>query len=94
MAPGGELALAPRWSLVGPGRFELPTSRLSGVRSNQLSYGPSQGPWPGWSPRRLAPRGLAITPRGLVLRFHEKRPAGDEGKRNEDGGAPRLISIK
>ena len=28
--------------MVGPGRFELPTSRLSGVRSNQLSYGP---PW-------------------------------------------------
>ena len=27
--------------LVGPGRLELPTSRLSGVRSNQLSYGPS-----------------------------------------------------
>src|SRR5687768_12111267 len=27
-------------SLVGVGRFELPTSRLSGVRSNQLSYRP------------------------------------------------------
>ena len=27
--------------MVGPGRLELPTSRLSGVRSNQLSYGPS-----------------------------------------------------
>ena len=26
--------------MVGPGRFELPTSRLSGVRSNQLSYEP------------------------------------------------------
>jgi hypothetical protein len=26
---------------VGLGRFELPTSRLSGVRSNQLSYRPS-----------------------------------------------------
>ena len=25
---------------VGPGRIELPTSRLSGVRSNQLSYEP------------------------------------------------------
>jgi hypothetical protein len=34
--------------LVGLGRFELPTSRLSGVRSNQLSYRPSAGkpiPW-------------------------------------------------
>ena len=27
--------------VVGLGRFELPTSRLSGVRSNQLSYRPS-----------------------------------------------------
>ena len=28
------------WIMVGPGRVELPTSRLSGVRSNHLSYGP------------------------------------------------------
>ena len=27
--------------LVGLGRFELPTSPLSGVRSNQLSYRPN-----------------------------------------------------
>ena len=27
--------------MVGPGRLELPTSRLSGVRSNRLSYGPN-----------------------------------------------------
>ena len=26
--------------MVGPGGFEPPTSRLSGVRSNQLSYRP------------------------------------------------------
>ena len=26
--------------MVGPSRLELPTSRLSGVRSNRLSYGP------------------------------------------------------
>ena len=32
--------------LVGPGRLELPTSRLSGVRSNQLSYRPIRtGAW-------------------------------------------------
>jgi hypothetical protein len=30
-------------TLVGLGRFELPTSRLSGVRSDQLSYRPSPG---------------------------------------------------
>ena len=35
-------------TMVGLGRFELPTSRLSGVRSNQLSYRPREGkpvPW-------------------------------------------------
>ena len=31
-------------SLVGPGRLERPTSRLSGVRSNQLSYRPESHP--------------------------------------------------
>ena len=30
-------------SMVGLGRFELPTSPLSGVRSNQLSYRPGTG---------------------------------------------------
>jgi hypothetical protein len=30
--------------MVGPGRLELPTPRLSSVCSNQLSYGPGQGP--------------------------------------------------
>nr|ADI18287.1 hypothetical protein [uncultured Chromatiales bacterium HF0200_41F04] len=30
-------------SLVGLGGFEPPTSPLSGVRSNQLSYRPGQG---------------------------------------------------
>ena len=33
-----------KWGqLVGLGRFELPTSPLSGVRSNQLSYRPKVG---------------------------------------------------
>ena len=40
-------------TLVGPGRFELPTPRLSSVCSNQLSYGPS--------PAAVADTGLAIT---------------------------------
>jgi hypothetical protein len=30
--------------MVGPGRFELPTSRLSSARSNQLSYEPGSFP--------------------------------------------------
>jgi hypothetical protein len=38
--------------VVGLGRFELPTSPLSGVRSSQLSYRPGQ------SPSGHAPAGL------------------------------------
>ena len=38
-----QLSYGPQKVMVGPGRLELPTSRLSGVRSNQLSYGPSKG---------------------------------------------------
>ena len=40
-----QLSYSPRGNevrQVGQGRVELPTSRLSGVRSNHLSY------WPGW----------------------------------------------
>ena len=45
---------APPELLVGPGRLERPTSRLSGVRSNQLSYGPAST-----APARAAPQGAA-----------------------------------
>ena len=38
--------------MVGPGRLELPTSRLSGVRSNHLSYGPWLVGEPGAKHRR------------------------------------------
>jgi hypothetical protein len=40
MSPTSYLTAPPRDKLVGLGRLELPTSRLSGVRSNQLSYRP------------------------------------------------------
>ena len=43
--------------MVGLGRFELPTSRLSGVRSNQLSYRPALGGEPVSVGREL-PAGL------------------------------------
>jgi hypothetical protein len=36
----GPIPRNPNQYMVGPGRLELPTSRLSGVRSNHLSYGP------------------------------------------------------
>ena len=47
--------LWPRKRMVGPGRVELPTSRLSGVRSNHLSYGPQ---FPGRPVRRQMSEGL------------------------------------
>ena len=37
---GASSTCSPEGSMVGPGRLELPTSRLSGVCSNQLSYRP------------------------------------------------------
>ena len=37
-------------AVVGPGRFELPTPRLSSVCSNQLSYEPLAPPDPGQRP--------------------------------------------
>ena len=68
-----------RQEVVGPGRLELPTLRLSGVRSNQLSYGPLGGAHTG-APV-LEPDGLAIAP---------ERLSGDGrgGKRNGDGDVP------
>ncbi len=44
---------------MGPGRFELPTSRLSGVRSNQLSYEPVP-PTSAAMPDRLASIGSIV----------------------------------
>ena len=42
-----------RDKVVGLGRFELPTSPLSGVRSNQLSYRPDYSTDPEGMARRL-----------------------------------------
>ena len=68
-------------SVVGPGRLELPTSRLSGVCSNQLSYRPLKRLVPGLGPgtrdRTTASRTAAV--------FY--------GKRNEDGDTPHLCSV-
>ena len=65
--------------LVGPGRLELPTLRLSGVRSNHLSYGPRAARQPGHPGSRS--RHQHNDPYG--------RSVNDEsGKRNGDGGVP------
>ena len=69
------------WSVVGPGRVELPTSRLSGVRSNHLSYGPPD--------RRSR---LPKAPRPVEERPDQEQPDLERlrprRKRNEDGGVP------
>ena len=74
-------------SLVGLGRLERPTSRLSGVRSNQLSYRPESHPKD--RTRRLHPSRakasrsrrdcLAATPAGAVIGCAKGRA---------DGGGP------
>ena len=55
---GAAVSAAAQHSLVGPGRVERPTSRLSGVRSNHLSYEPDYSghfaktiAYPGVNPR-------------------------------------------
>ena len=47
--PLSQLSYAPIKVLVGQGRFELPTSRLSSARSNQLSYRPDIRAKKGWT---------------------------------------------
>ena len=73
-------------SVVGPGRLELPTLRLSGVRSNHLSYGPMQ-----------RPRSMAAGPCGPApwARDRAVRLCGVQrgGKRNGDGDVPHLCSV-
>jgi hypothetical protein len=69
-----------RLIMVGLGRFELPTSRLSSARSNQLSYKPGSE-----DRGRLTEDGM------IVFRPSALRPpdwARLRRKRNVDGGAP------
>ena len=66
--------------MVGLGRLELPTSRLSGVRSHRLSYRP---PRPKPSKGRARSAGMAHSPLGGA------RPLGLVRKKGYvDGGVP------
>ena len=68
--------------LVGLGRFELPTSRLSSARSNQLSYRPNlQAHTPEPAPTKVA--GKRMLHRPWVTAWARPRR-----KRNVDGGVP------
>src|ERR1700688_4847486 len=65
--------------LVDMGRLELPTSRLSSARSNQLSYKP------------LTTRSVARAHRPAPYASHKRKPLArvrPRRKRNEDGEIP------
>ena len=64
--------------MVGPGRLELPTSRLSGVRSNHLSYGPILG-------KARTPNALQKRQAGVVRILVRKR--------NVDGGSRHTVMM-
>ena len=66
--------------VVGLGRLELPTSRLSSARSNQLSYKPLTTERTGL-PRAIGTRQMHRTAQPLA-RVRPRR------KRNEDGEIP------
>ena len=67
-------APARRQGVVGPGRFELPTSRLSGVRSNQLSYGPAEpsGPPVGWRAHNVSGELAIVSRPGTSIRSGQR----------------------
>ncbi len=79
-----QLSYSPLQKLVGLGRFELPTSRLSGVRSNQLSYRPdlprSAARTRTPSAGRLAPGGVgaprSVSQNRIVRRQWKRTPTG------------------
>ena len=96
MAPIDQLVeRAHRKDLVGLGRVELPTSPLSGVRSNQLSYRPvqlyvqsSNMLWalePRWLRRRVKGGDPAAgSPTATLLRLHPSHEP-HRGKRPPEG---------
>jgi hypothetical protein len=77
-SPGSLYSLRER-RLVGLGRFELPTSRLSSARSNQLSYRPMKHTL---VPRDRKDRGQRMLQRPWIAWARPRR------KRNVDGEIP------
>ena len=77
-APARQLHSLRERRLVGLGRFELPTSRLSSARSNQLSYKPGTGV-SNQKPairKRLITEYRLLTPEQLVREEREMKTAG------------------
>src|ERR1700742_889806 len=77
--------------VVGLGRLELPTSRLSSARSNQLSYKPKTKPRPRMCAVATRP-GERPTWRAIGACRHDRAAhmarARPRRKRNVDGGVP------
>src|SRR5205085_7635797 len=63
-----------RSRMVGPGRLELPTLRLSGVRSNHLSYGPIAAHAPTLSRPLISLSNDPEAARGLAIKAAEPQP--------------------
>ena len=82
--------------LVGPGRFELPTSPLSGVRSNQLSYGPISFPGVRAGRRNGAKRHPQARPRVADPSARPCRPAARRryGRERQETCPVRISSRK
>jgi hypothetical protein len=100
VAPIRRRRVAQNKGVVGPGRFELPTSPLSGVRSNQLSYGPDfvQTRQPAHRPTKaISHKRLTI---GAKLRKAKGRPSPCEAsnppnwrRRSPTGKQPRGLTM-
>ena len=75
VARGNKLRLFPSATagMVGRARVELATSRLSGVRSNHLSYRPILAPALGHQPRLTSQKAIGQL-RQSARRFKRNRP--------------------
>ena len=76
-----------RRRMVGPGRLELPTLRLSGVRSNHLSYGPSG------SKAAQKVESDASGSRSHHRSDARRRVTGDEEERETKTATPRTLLV-
>ena len=77
--------------LVGLGGFEPPTSPLSGVRSNQLSYRPVVASSAPGGPEPLSRRRPALA--GRLESAHEKRPGDNRRNRVRDTAIDQAIRV-
>ena len=79
---GSKPASWPARGLVGRGGVEPPTSRLSGVRSNHLSYRPI--PWAGWPSKPLVEPVAPEARQPKIDRLHQTQFGGAYRDRTDD----------